>query len=109
RVLADGEAPLRVPRERERAVALVREVDEGRQELARLDLVARDELRDAKHLDLGLVALERGRGERAVRRAEIDTNRRTGHQSSTSAGATTCASCWPTRVGSLSSSTRQPR
>ena len=73
RVLPDDEASLGVPRQRLHALALVREIQERRQQRPGLDLTLRDELRNANDL---AVATRRPRvdanGERAVCGAEID-------------------------------------
>jgi hypothetical protein len=113
RVLANDVLPLFVPRQCLGTIGLVRDVEEGRQELARLDRPLRDELRKGEDLrrngdrrvfgDLRI-------GERGVRRSEIDPHDvlRFAAHSSTSACATTRAS-WPaTGVGSFTSAARHP-
>ena len=96
-VLADDVRARLVPRQRLRAVTLMSDVEEGRQELARLDRPLSDELGDREHLRHGrlggVVRGDRRIRDGAVGGAEIDPDdvTRRAH-SSTSACATMRAS-----------------
>jgi hypothetical protein len=55
------------------------QVQERRQRRAAFDDTGGDELRDRQQLDLRLLRIKRGKGEHAVRRAEVDAKDVLGH------------------------------
>ncbi len=65
----------RVPGQRQRALALVGEVGERRQERQGLEVLARDELRHPEHLSLGVLRLALQRERARVGGSEIDPDR----------------------------------